>query len=145
MRMNHSSTPQLGARCWLCEAGTNNGPCIEDVRATSAAWTKTCGLANPLPCAETEPGPLLKRLPANELDLAAFSRTDLFHVFHAGIGLPPASSTSLSTKEGSRSYIVERLCFQLVRNFPDDRLLSLTYEGCGAAHHFFHVGHAFLL
>ena len=86
---NVSKTSKQGARqlkgcCWLCDAGRTGGPPFEDVRITMAGWVSTCGMNNPLPW--SVPSPLLTHLPVNDMDLAAFYRPDIFHVYHAGVG-----------------------------------------------------------
>ncbi|CAK9072400.1 unnamed protein product [Durusdinium trenchii] len=83
VRKSATARTMLPGVCWLCAAGKTNGPPFEDVRL-SAQWTTTCGVSNILPW--DQPGPLLQHVPVNDLDLAAFYRPDLFHVYFAGVG-----------------------------------------------------------
>ena len=90
MRKSHKSKTILPGVCWLCIAGQTHGPPYEDVRIARAAWTETCGSNNELPW--VQPGPLLRHLHLDELNIAGFYKPDLFHVYHAGVGKDFAAS-----------------------------------------------------
>ena len=93
VRKSASSRAILKGVCYLCEARRTHGPAFEDVRIISSEWVATTGHMNPLPW--TQPSPLIQHLPIDDCNIAGFYKPDVFHIFHAGLGMDFAASACM--------------------------------------------------